>query len=176
MAAEGSQLFASNLAASEPNGPFFIDTGGCICALEEKLSEDAWRCMGNATEGLYSGDSGIWFYASNKDKSSSLKGPPNSDSNPPDTSTQYMILDNQFESFAETATSGAQDLICTSNNDTLDSGQFYQEVAAAKSGQLPCWQPGTLPVVIQTPSQWDVTGCNLGFLCKQIDMIRIILR
>jgi hypothetical protein len=167
MAAEGSQLFSSNLAASEPNGPFFLDTGRCRCALQGKLSADAWRCIGNATENLYVGDSGKWFYASNKNNSSSLKDPLNSDSNPPDTSHQYMILDNQFEPIAKNKTFAAQDLSCTGKNDTVLSSQLYQTIAAVNSGNVPCWQPGTIPLVIQTPIDWAAHGCNLGFLCKR---------
>ena len=104
--------------------------------------------MGNATDNLYVGDSGKWFYASNKHSSSSLKNPLKLDSNPPDTSHQYMILDNQFEPIAENKSFAAQDLSCTRENDTVLPTQLYQAIAAGNSGNVPYWQPGTIPLMI----------------------------
>ena len=188
--AAGSQLFAETLQASEPPGPFFVDTGACRCALQEELSGEAWRCVGNGTENLYSGQAGKWFWA-RENKTSSLRDPVYSDSNPPNTTTAYINLNGQFVPFpanttsngdsstgtnlvpvedgtaASNITSSAQDQQCTGNNDTQASMQFYQGLRAVNSEEyLPCWMPGTVPVLIQNSTSWKSSGCNLGFWCE----------
>ena len=189
--AAGSQLFAETLQASEPKGPFFVDTGACRCALQEELSGEAWRCIGNATEDLYSGEAGKWFWAL-ENNTSSLKDPVYSDSNPPNTTTGYIDLNGHFVPLIANTTSNedsitgsnnlpaddsimpsntttfAQDQQCTGKNDTQASMQFYQELRAIELGKdLPCWMPGTVPVVIQNSTSWKSSGCNLGFLCER---------
>lgn len=170
--AAGSQLFAEALNASEPTGPFFVDTGACRCALQEELSGEAWRCIGNATEDLYAGEAGKWFWAL-ENNTSSLRDPVYSDSNPPNTTTTYINLNGQFvplianDTSNEDTTTLAQDQRCTGKNDTQASMQFYQELSAVDSGKyLPCWMPGTVPVVIQNSTSWKSSGCNLGFWCE----------
>lgn len=188
--AAGSQLFAETLQASEPTGPFFIDTGACRCALQEELSGEAWRCIGNATGDLYAGEAGLWFWAL-ENNTSSLSEPLYSDSNPPNTTTAYFDLNDQFvplianttsnedsstasdiipvdnRSAASNIATSAQDQQCTGINDTQASTQFYQRLRAVNSGDyLPCWMPGTIPVVIQNSTSWKSSGCNLGFLCE----------
>ena len=189
--AAGSPFFAEALQVSEPNGPFFIDTGACRCALQEELSGEAWRCIGNATGDLYTGEAGKWFWAL-ENNTSSLKDPVYSDSNPPNTTIAYIDLNGQFVplianttsneepaigfnnpsvddiSVASNTTTFAQDQQCTGKNDTQASMQFYQELRAIESGKyLPCWMPGTVPVVIQNYTSWKSSGCNLGFLCER---------
>lgn len=189
--AAGSQLFAETLQASEPTGPFFVDTGACRCALQEELSGDAWRCVGNGTEDLYSGQAGKWFWA-RENNTSSLRDPLYSDSNPPNTITAYINLNGQLVPFpanttsngdssagpnlvpvedktaASNVTSFAQDQRCTGNNDTQASMQFYQGLRAVNSEEyLPCWMPGTVPVLIQNSTSWKSSGCNLGFWCER---------
>lgn len=173
MAAEGSSAFSSILLANQPKGPFFIDTGACQCALQEILDQEAWRCISvNATENIYQGNDGKWYFAVDQNNSASITDSKDSDSNPPDTGTEYEIQDDQFQPFSDsnvTATAvGVQNLACTGQNDTTASGQYYERMDALVSGQMnPCWQPGTVPLVIQTQSSWNKNGCNLGFLCKQ---------
>ncbi len=189
--AAGSQLFAETLQASEPTGPFFVDTGACRCALQEELSGEAWRCVGNGTEDLYSGEAGKWFWAL-ENNTSSLRDPVYSDSNAPNTTTAYINLNGQFVPFVANTTSNdnstpgsniapvddriaasntttfAQDQQCTGKNDTLASMQFYQGLRAINSEEyLPCWMPGTVPVVIQNSTSWKSSGCNLGFWCER---------
>jgi len=169
MAAAGSSAFSSTLIANQPKGPFFIDTGGCGCALQEQLDKAAWRCLANATESMYQGQDGKWFYAANQENAASLKQPENSDSNPPDTGTAYEIQNNQWSSFPhDGGPVHAQDVSCTGHNATQASETFYKDMATLVSGQDdPCWQPGTLPLVIQNATEWNATGCNLGFFCEQ---------
>lgn len=186
--AAGSQLFAETLQASEPTGPFFVDTGACRCALQEELSGEAWRCVGNVTEDMYFGQAGKWFWAL-ENNTSSLRDPVYSDSNPPNITTAYINLNSQFVPLIanttsdEVSTTGsniapvddsnntaafAQNQQCTGKNDTQASMQFYQGLRAVNSEEyLPCWMPGTIPVVIQNSTSWKSSGCNLGFWCER---------
>ena len=186
--AAGSQLFTETLQASEPTGPFFVDTGACRCALQEELSGEAWRCIGNGTEDMYSGQAGKWFWAL-ENNTSSLRDPVYSDSNPPNTTTAYINLNGQFVPLTantasdEDSTTGsniapvndsnntaafAKNQQCTGKNDTQASVQFYQGLRAVNSEEyLPCWMPGTVPVVIQNSTSWKSSGCSLGFWCER---------
>ena len=189
--AGGSQLFAETLNASEPTGPFFVDTGACRCALQEELSGEAWRCVGNGTEDLYSGQAGKWFWAL-ENNTFSLRDPVYSDSNPPNTTTAYINLNGQFVPVpAKTTSNGdpttsptilpvddriaasniitfAQDQQCTGKNDTQASMQFYQGLRVVMSEEdLQCWMPGTIPVLLQNSTSWKSSGCNLGFWCER---------
>lgn len=170
---DSASTFQSSLAAGLPTGPFFIDDHSCRCALQDALDKEAWRCIHNVTVNIYRGQTGKWFFASEQNNSKSLEEPPASNNNPPDTSTPYAIVtsDNQtrgFQTFADaTGSNDAQDAVCSGKNDTRVSAQFYKELATFRSGALtPCWQPGAIPLVLQTPAQWNQTGCALGFYCK----------
>lgn len=171
MAAAGSTAFSSTLEANKPRGPVFVDDGGCLCALQERLDEEAWRCLANTPDNLYDGQDGKWFYAIDQSNTASLTEPANSDSNPPDTDKAYEIKDGQWWKFPEHGEDGVpenvQDTECTGFNQTQASTKFYNQTDALLSGQdSPCWQPGTAPLVIQTASEWNTTGCKLGFFCE----------
>lgn len=173
--AAGSSEFTDKVEAAKPKGPFFIDDGGCGCALQDKLEKDAWRCMANATQSPYEGDTGKWFYAVNQADPESLTAPVNSNSNPPDTSLAYEIREGQFWSYPEDDLSTRQDVICTGENATDASAQAYKDLEKLESGEgLPCLQPGTMPLQIQSREQWDVLGCLPGFFCKHIASRRCI--
>ena len=74
--------------------PTLIDDGGCRCALQEELDTEAWRCIANMTDNIYSGQMGKWFFAVNKTDRNSLKDSPNSDRNPPNLTLPYIIKGN----------------------------------------------------------------------------------
>ena len=166
------QNISSNATVPQPTGPTLIDNGGCRCALQEELNTEAWRCIANPTTDIYSGQTGKWFFAANQSDSASLHDSPNSDSNPPNVTTSYDIegvgQNAEFvvtPSFNETMDLG--DVICTGKNDTNASAAFYKLVAISVTESLsPCWQPGIIALAIQNASDWNATGCNLGFLCK----------
>lgn len=171
MAAAGSTAFTESLQANKPKGPFFIDTGGCECALQERLSTEAWRCLADIPENVYEGQDGKWFYPVNPNDTDSLTEPANSDSNPPDVAQAYEIKDDEWWSFPDDeedgVTGSVPDGTCTGYNQTTASAKFYNQSAAILSGEdYPCWQPATAPLVIQTPSEWNTTGCKLGFFCE----------
>lgn len=170
MAAAGSDAFSSGLMTNRPKGPFFIDTGSCACALQEELDKKAWRCRVSATDGMYEGQDGKWFYAVNQKSSASLEDSMNSDSNPPNQETAYEIGDDRWSRIPdEGAPENDEDASCTGRNATEASSTFYTKLSDLESGgDNPCWQPGTLPLVIQDATSWNATGCKLGFFCKQI--------
>ena len=173
MAEDGlSQNTSSNMMEIQPKGPTLIDDGGCRCALQEELDTEAWRCIANTTDNIYSGHTGKWFFAVNKANRNSLKDSPNSDINPPNLTRSYIIKGNgQDTEFAVNTPSDEatdiQDATCSGRNDTKASSAFYRYIATSLvESSSPCWQPGVIPLTIQNASEWNATGCNLGFLCK----------
>lgn len=167
-----SQNVSESVTQSPPTGPTLIDDAGCRCALQEELSTEAWRCVANITNNIYLGQTGKWFFAVNQINSASLHDPINSDSNPPNLSTSYFIEKNgQSVRFVKTAssdeTTNLGDAICSGRNDTNASSAFYRYVATSVTmSSSICWQPGIIPLVLQNASEWNVTGCSLGFLCE----------
>lgn len=170
-----------------PNGPIFIDTASCQCALQanqdtepnKQSQNEAWRCTGNATENMYAGKSGKWFFPVNEGSKADLNQTFNSANNPPDTTQSYILEDNQDNTTAFytpfNATDYSQlsifDQACTGQNDTQLSGPFYQALADTAAGKVPptarlCAAEGAVPITIQNASSWNDRGCNLGFLCK----------
>lgn len=172
MAAEaGSHDSSSTDMQILPQGPLFIDDGGCICALQEELGKEAWRCVANSTT-IYFGQTGKWFFAVNQSNPASLRELPNSASNPPNLATSYIIQgEGQNEGFVDSSLENEdtdlEDLTCSGENDTEASTTLYRYLAASATLSLsPCWQPGTIALIIQNASEWNATGCNLGFFCE----------
>ena len=163
----------ANLTDNQPRGPVFIDDELCECALQEQLGKQAWKCFTNETaDELYVGQTGKWFFAVNQTNAALLRDPINSDSNPPDLDTPYVI-DGQGPSAAfvkmtsKNDTKDPDDAYCTGKNDTEASSTLYTFLAAyAITSPSPCWQPGTVARLLQSASAWNATGCSLGFLCK----------
>ncbi|KAL9066079.1 MAG: hypothetical protein Q9161_007804 [Pseudevernia consocians] len=172
MAAQGSDEFASGITETQPTGPLFVDNGGCRCALQETLGKESWRCIANTTSNIYSGQTGRWFFAADQDDPASLQELPNSDSNPPNLGTSYVIEgEGQNAEFvlitSKNETTDLGDITCSAKNDSDASSYLYQFMAVSATDSLsPCWQPGTIPLIIQNARQWNAKGCNLGFLCE----------
>ena len=145
-----------------------IDTGGCECALQEQLGSEAWRCLFDNIASIYNGQDGKWFYAINQTDNASLTEPENSDSNPPNLSKSYDIQTDRWRIFSPLTEAGnANYALCTGINNTQASETFYKDVNALLSGRdNPCLQPGTVPLIVQSASSWNATGCSLGFFCK----------
>ena len=177
------------LPTSLPSGPIFIDTASCQCAL--RASQDTvpknishtqvWRCVGNATENVYAGSSGKWYFPVNEGSNEDLNKTFNWANNPPDANQPYILQEsgdqgllfytplNDTNSF-ELSTF---DQACTGQNDTQLSGPFYQALGEIEAGNIPqaahlCIQPGSVPITIQNASTWAEKGCSLGFLCKSL--------
>ena len=175
------------LPASLPSGPIFVDTGSCQCALRasqetvpsDKSHSQVWRCIGNATDNVYAGPSGKWFFPVNQGTKEDLNQTFNWANNPPDTGLPYIIEGSEvrktlfYTPLNDTDSSELSefDKVCTGQNDTLLSSPFYQALADTESGKIPvaaqlCVQQGALPITIQNGSSWTSKGCNLGFLCR----------
>lgn len=163
---------SQNISSTIPKGPTLIDDAGCRCALQEELDTEAWRCILYPFDNIYSGQDGKWFFAVNKTNRHSLNDSPNSDKNPPNLTRSYIIKENgRDREFAVVTPSDeyadSDVATCSGRNDTEASSAFYRYIAATLVHSLsPCWQPGVLPLAIQNASEWNATGCNIGFLCK----------
>ena len=168
-----SQNASSVIDQNHPIGPIFIDDDRCRCALQTRLSTEAWRCLDDWSSNLYSGDTGKWFFAVNPTDVASLRDPLNSDRDPPNLTESYRIDHHgQNAHFVSMNTSdedvGGMDKYCTGKNDTQLSSLYYGVVVRSQVISLsPCWQPGMIALTLQNASGWNATGCNLGFLCKR---------
>ena len=163
MAASNSQNTSTAVNQILPLGPIFVDEDACLCALLQELETEAWKCTRNMTNDVYSGQTGMWFFATNQTDPASLHAPPNSDRNPPNVTTSYFIdgegQDAKFVAFNED--------FCSGVNDTEASSDLYELIPTSiMASTYLCWQPDAIGFVIQDASGWNATGCNLGFLCK----------
>ncbi|KAI0009176.1 hypothetical protein F4779DRAFT_385925 [Xylariaceae sp. FL0662B] len=161
------------LPRGEVQGPGFLDTEACLCALRRPQnvagSNMAWQCIGNQTEGVYTVTTGKWF---NSLHGGSMVGLPIYDaSNGPDTSKDLM-WSPESSSFvdADPARLSVWDRNCTGKNQTTFSTAYYRaaaEIAADDTpvDAAPCWRPGAVPIQIQDVNDWESHGCSEGFLC-----------
>ena len=138
MAEDGlSRNKSSSIMDGQPKGPTLIDDEGCRCALQEELDTEAWRCIANTTDNIYSGQTGKWFFAVNKTDRNSLKDSPKSNINPPTLTTSYIIKGNgQDAEFAVITPSDEaadfKDATCSGRNDTKASSAFYRLIATSQ--------------------------------------------
>ncbi|KAK6223271.1 hypothetical protein LQW54_000388 [Pestalotiopsis sp. IQ-011] len=158
-----------------PEGPTFLDTGACVCALQTlpaTAGSDvaAWQCIGNQTQGVYEATTGKWFNTINDDNNVDL--PIYDATNIPSNSTTYSWDDGQQKLVQVTDQSSFSpyDRACTAVNQTTFSTAFYRaqdEIArnATPVDAAPCWRAGAVPIQLQNVSSWESTGCNEGFLC-----------
>ncbi|KAI2608009.1 hypothetical protein GGR54DRAFT_392420 [Hypoxylon sp. NC1633] len=177
----GQQLTQKNLAIQdpfypqeEPKGPVFLDTHACLCGLrgteDVNSSNAAWQCIGNQTEGVYRVTTGKWF--NNIGDSSLRDNLPIWDAlSSPDTSKalMYNTRKNALVDFVSSETS-VWDQACTGENRTTFSTSYYRALAAVQKDETPvdaapCWRAGAVPIQIQNVTNWNLNGCNEGFLC-----------
>ncbi|KAI5866109.1 hypothetical protein GGS23DRAFT_369953 [Durotheca rogersii] len=156
-----------------PEGPVFLDTQACLCALRgpEILDSDnaSWQCIGNQTQGVYTVTTGKWFNALH---SGSKEGLPMWDaSNSPDTS-RTLKWDPGLGSLVDYTPSqlSVWDQACTGKNHTAFSTSYYRAAEAIVAEEppvdaAPCWRPGAVPMQIQSVTSWQVKGCSDGFFC-----------
>ena len=159
-------------------GPTFMDQTGCRCTLQETLGKEAWGChylfdfsdlFSVPTEATQTGMV-VWFFATNQSDPVSLQDLPNSNRNPPDITTSYIIQGGEFVKSPSLDGPFLDDLTCSGKNDTKSSADYYRILATASvSSASECWQPGTVALKIQNVTQWNATGCSLGFLCKSVN-------
>lgn len=155
-------------------GPAFLDTGACLCALQNPLSEDAkdaaWQCIGNRTEGVYEVDTGKWFDAI--PDPTNIHGLIFDDFNKPNTNKTLVVVDGKFQESKPNSTQfSIYDQACTGTNHSTFSTAYYRAVEAKSRNKTavdaaPCWRPGALPIQIQIAESWLTNGCQEGFYCK----------
>ena len=124
MAANGIPQNFSSEMADDPVGPVFVDDEGCVCALQEALETEAWRCT--YSEATYGGQAGKWFFAMEQNNPESLHAPMNLDSNPAIVNQSYTIVgegqDATFRNITSpfNETTDAIDEACSGRNDTTN--------------------------------------------------------
>ena len=132
--------------------PSYIDTAGCLCALEASRGSldngnQLWRCLGNVTADITIGSSGKWFPTQQSESSLAGLGDEPQDwaGYPPNLSTPYVLIQGGLGNLnyvplaqANPGTLSPQDAKCTGKNNTRASGVFYtQGAAAAASSYAP---------------------------------------
>ena len=171
-----------------PNGPDYIDTSLCHCALQSRTDTtnssivDAWRCIfdPNGQRNIYNGTKGLWFLPQNPGSLQDLNNTENWNGNPPALENTYVLKNGSDgtppsfvpydpdENFADLDTS---DQICTGTNSTQVSKDWYKNVTDTIRGDSElaaklCVRTGTRPILIQNATSWQNSSCNLGFSCK----------
>lgn len=160
---------------SDPDGPTFLDTGACVCALQTLPPADsdvaAWQCIGNQTQDVYVATTGKWFKTFNNNNNVDL--PIYDASNGPDNSTTYRWDDDkaQLVKLTDQSSLTGYDRACTAVNQTTFSTAFYRaadEIArnVTPVDAAPCWRPGAVPIQLQNLTLWESNGCLEGFLCE----------
>lgn len=162
-----------------PEGPTFLDTEACVCALQQPPADNAdsdmiWQCIGNRTLGMYDTTAGKWFRVDGERSSDNSSKPIRDQSQPPSTS-EPLVWDETSSSFVayDSSTEGRLTIFeqaCTANNNSVFSTAFYRASDAIANDELPvdalpCWVPGAFPLPIQDVDMWQDQGCNEGFWC-----------
>ncbi|OKL59300.1 hypothetical protein UA08_05039 [Talaromyces atroroseus] len=155
-----------------PQGPSFVDSGGCVCALQETPAADSsdavWHCIGNQTEGVYTSTGGKWFNTING--GNVTDGAINDKSNGPQTSQWLIWNSTSLEASSDASSLSPYDSACTGQNRTAFSTTFYQAAEELAINQTAlaaatCWRSGASAVQIQNLTDWQTQGCSEGFLC-----------
>lgn len=125
---------------STPQGPTFLDTQACVCALQDgpgqNIAEAKWQCIGNQTDGVYVTTGGKWFNGANGGSAVDL--PIYDASNPPDTNTplSYNPDSGSLEAVDLTRLN-VWDKACTGTNETTFSTAFYRAAAELSRDEKP---------------------------------------
>ena len=134
---------------SEPQGPTFLDTEACVCALQDAPGTGgntaSWQCIGNQTNGVYITRAGKWFNGIN-DVSGVSNLPIYDNSSPPDTDNPLTFnTGNGSLEPANLNQLNVWDKACTGINKTSFSTSFYDAAAQQKRDEVPV---AALPVRI----------------------------
>ena len=160
-------------------GPVFLDTNACICALQnppdKNRSSQVWECQGNATSNPYISTSGKWFDTANAN--GNVSAALNDASNPPLTDDPLVILGNStlvpLASINPNPLS-VFDQACTGINRTNFTTSYYRakhelDHKQAPIDAAPCWREGAIPIGLTKASSWQnetgYFGCKEGFFC-----------
>ncbi|KAF2101114.1 ABC transporter-like protein [Rhizodiscina lignyota] len=173
--------FGLPLSESPPEGPQFIDSGNCLCALQEFQGADqttAWRCLGSnkKNQNIYQGVSGKWY---KPETDNSAIDPHalavNDDSLRPNNHTAFVAEPGSRQSLVALNSVKKDplsifDRACTGHNVTELSQSYYGAQQQIANKQTPtaaatCFS-GALPLTIQNSTSWNKTGCYPGFQCQ----------
>lgn len=125
---------------SPTNIPEFIDTSACLCGLLPSREPDPnggliekWRCIGNASANVVTGDNGRWYNTSLPSQElSGINEPQNWGQNPPDPSQSFILITvGGNPKYEDAPANGSPQLIgndvnCNGRNDTELSGSYYR--------------------------------------------------
>lgn len=170
------------IPSQTPDGPFFVDTASCQCALQPTHSikvrkdqpHEVWRCIGDTNGDAYVGDNGKWFFPINPvpDGPVDVSKPIEWGDNPPDSKAPYIVDNSRFQPLEANNSSQLSlvDKACTGENSTEQSAQYYSAIKDVEAGRTPpngalCYS-GMQPFPLQNATEWNNDGCNLGFFCK----------
>lgn len=158
----------------DPEGPSFLDTAACLCALRatgDGNSDAAWHCIGNQTQGVYTTNSGKWFPTVNG--GNAVDGKVDDLSNGPDTSKPMRLSSGSLTDLTNDDGLSVYDQACTGTNRPSFSTTFYAAWNEIQSNQqpksaAPCYRPDgqAVPIRIVEADDWNANGCAPGFLCK----------
>ncbi|RTE76230.1 hypothetical protein BHE90_009303 [Fusarium euwallaceae] len=168
-----------------PEGPSFLDTTACLCALRplpdaDRLTGDGWRferdeaawqCIGNQTQVVYNATTGKWFKS--KNGKGSIDDLPIYDASNPPKAGEQLVWDTRtrtLKPLEDNKRLSVYDRDCTGKNQSSFSTSFYRSYQQILDNQLPidaapCWRPGALPLQLQGVESWTKDGCKEGFLC-----------
>ncbi|ORY57830.1 uncharacterized protein BCR38DRAFT_461094 [Pseudomassariella vexata] len=159
-------------------GPVFLDTEACLCALQETPAEgrDAvWQCIGNQTQEVYevSVGKGKWFKSVHGGNKVDL--PYNDASNPPNTN-EPLKYDSKEKALVplddDDSSLTIYDKACTGINQTTFTTAYLRAFDSLSRKEYPlgdvgpCWRPGAVPIPLVNESFWQSNGCPDGFLCQ----------
>ncbi|GKT52819.1 ATP-binding cassette sub-family G member 2 [Colletotrichum tofieldiae] len=159
---------------SDPQGPSFLDTAGCLCALQITPAggspEPAWQCIGDQSDGVYTIRNGRWFRSLNG--VGNATAPIYDDSNPPDTDNPMRWLSGALRDSPGDDGLTVENSACTGENNTRYSTSFYEATEQLNTGQYPlsgapCLRGGAMPIEIQPLEDWQADGCRPGFLLRR---------
>lgn len=162
-----------------PQGPVFLDTNACLCALQpapDNTTSQVWECQGIATSNPYLSTSGKWFSTANTgvNVSTALSDA----SNPPMTEGPLVVTNNTTLVPLSSANSNSLsvfDLACTGVNRTNFTTSYYRATDELARNEppidaSPCFRPGAVPIPITGASSWQnetgFFGCREGFFCQ----------
>jgi len=181
-------LTASNLPQDPyypqitPQGPSFLDTGACLCALQKtptaKSKTALWHCIGNQTQNVYTTRTGKWFRTIHG--GTKIHGPIDDASNGPQIEKTFIWDSGSFKQSSSVDSLSLYDRACTGINQTTFSTAFYraaQEIADNQDAvdAAPCWRQGAFPIQLQDVTEWAEYGCREGFLCRLCFIFRVNL-
>lgn len=162
-----------------PEGPSFLDTGACLCALQKtpaQNSENAlWHCIGNQTQNVYTTRTGKWFHTVHG--GTVIDGSIEDASNEPRINETLIWESGSLQQSSTGDDLSPYDRACTGKNQTTFSTAFYratQELANNREavGAAPCWRAGAVPAQLQNITDWMSNGCREGFLCMRFSYMQ----